>query len=203
MKKTTLGNRSNFKPSKICDVPHGASFVMLWSKLIDFLVERQLSGNALQALLRLMQEHCLHAGKENGWLIVTHKQLRNCGIRNSAIKPALDELVAAGLLRIERQGHARRGDGMPSLYRLTFLKSKFVPIAGSPYYIEPSSDWQRVPKPSPQPKVTGSRKRDPEKTAFSVSKTRPSRSRKRDPETPFSTESLGLENETPIYTAVY
>jgi len=53
------------------------------------------------------------------------------------------ELVNARLLVVEHKGRARGGDGQPSLYRLTYLKSKYVPISGSPYFIEPSNDWEK------------------------------------------------------------
>jgi hypothetical protein len=48
-----------------------------------------------------------------------------------------------GLLVVERRGRGHAGDGEPSLYRLTFLKSKCVPVAGSPYFLEPTNDWEK------------------------------------------------------------
>jgi hypothetical protein len=172
VKVNGFGNKSNFKPSKVRDVPDRESWVPIRSKLMRFLIERPLSKNAWRVLLRLMEEHCNHAGKENGFLVVTHDQFRRqCGLRGHAIKPAIDELVRAGLLRVERQGIARGHDGIPSLYRLTFLKSKFVPIAGSPYFIEPSWDGKGAPQPTLRPPVSQCRKPSPRKTGFSVSET--------------------------------
>jgi hypothetical protein len=146
--KAKFGNKSSFKPSKVRDVPAGESFVQHWSRLIESRAWRSLSRYAFLALFRLEAEHCNHAGKENGWLVVTYDQFEEWGIPRRWIKPVVTELVNAKLLVIERQGRAAKGDGVPSLYRLTYLKSKFVPVAGSPRYIEPSSDWQALEDPN-------------------------------------------------------
>jgi hypothetical protein len=146
-------DKSSFKPSKIPDVPAGESYVQHWRKLIESRAYRSLSRYAFLALTRLEAEHCAHAGKENGWLIVTYDQFAKWGVPRKWIKPALTELVDVKLLVIEREGRAAKlGHGVPALYRLTYLKSKLVPIAGAPRYVEPSGDWQafedsRVPIP--------------------------------------------------------
>jgi hypothetical protein len=147
MKSGGLGNKSSFKPGKIRDVPPNESFVQHWSKLIESRAWRSLSRYAFLALFRLEAEHCNHAGKENGWLIVTYDQFDEWGIPRKWIKPAITELVNAKLVVIERQGRAAKGDGVPTLYRLTYLKFKFVPATGSPQYFEPSSDWQVLENP--------------------------------------------------------
>jgi hypothetical protein len=103
---------------------------------------RSLSRHAFRAMLRLEAEHCNHAGKENGYLIVTYDQFVKWGIPRKWIKSALTELVNVRLLVIERQGRAAiGGDGFPTLYRLTYLKFKYEPITGSPRYYEPTNHW--------------------------------------------------------------
>jgi hypothetical protein len=142
MKK--FGDGSNFKPSKVRDVPPGMSFVQKSVALLESRAMRGLSRHAHLMLLRFEVEHCHHAGKENGYLIVTYDQFVEWGIRRNDIKTTLDELARARLLVVEHKGRARHGDGDPSLYRLTYLKAKFVPVTGSPYYLEPSNDWQKL-----------------------------------------------------------
>jgi hypothetical protein len=142
MKK--FGDGSNFKPSKVRDVAPGQPFVQRGVKLLESRAMRGLSRYAHSMLLRFEVEHCRHAGKENGYLIVTYDQFVEWGILRKFIKATIDELVNAGLLVVEHKGCAHGGDGQPSLYRLTYLKSKFVPICGSPYYLEPSNDWEKI-----------------------------------------------------------
>jgi hypothetical protein len=142
MKK--FGDGSNFKPSKVRDVPPGQPFVQKGVKLLESQAMRGLSRYAHLMLLRFEVEHCRHAGKENGYLIVTYDQFVEWGVPRKFIKATLGELETAGLLIVEHKGRARGGDGQPSLYRLTYLKSKHVPICGSPYYVEPSNDWKKI-----------------------------------------------------------
>jgi len=150
MTKFGFGDKSNFKPSKISDVPPNQPFVQHWVKLLESRAMRSLSRYGFVMLLRFEVEHCRHAGRENGYLAVTYDQFVEWGIPRHQIKPTITELVNAKLLVVERQGRAGQGNGRPSLYRLTYLKSKFVPIAGSPYYLEPSSDWQKLETAAPE-----------------------------------------------------
>ena len=141
---TKFGDRSSFKPSKIRDVPPGKSFVQHWVKLIESKAMRSLSRYGFLMLLRLEAEHCHHAAKENGYLAVRYNEFVKWGIPRKAIKSTIIELANAKLLVVEHQGRGHKGDGSPSLYRLTYLKSKFVPVAGSPTYMEPTNDWQKL-----------------------------------------------------------
>ena len=138
-----FGGNSNFKPSKIRDVPPGQPFVQLWVELLESTALRSLDRYGHLVLLRLEVEHCRHAGKENGYLIVTYDQFVDWGVPRRAIKPTIDHLVKVGLLVLEHRGRGHAGDGDPSLYRLTYLKSKFLPVAGSPYFLEPTNDWKK------------------------------------------------------------
>jgi hypothetical protein len=120
-------------------------------------------------LLRFEVEHCRHAGKENGYLVVTYDQFIDWGIPRKFINPTIAELAKAGLLVVERKGWARGGKGQPSLYRLIYLKSKYVPISGSPYYLEPSNDWEKTDT-NPPTRASGATvqypRREPKKIIF-------------------------------------
>lgn len=122
-------------------------------------------------LLRFETEHCRNAGKENGYLIVTYDQFVEWGIPRRFIKPTIAELVNAKLLVVEHRGRGHGGRGDPSLYRITYLKSKFVPGVGSPYFLEPTNDWEssKMPRPShPNPTTIGSAAVNPTKAFFWV-----------------------------------
>jgi hypothetical protein len=96
----------------------------------------------VRLLDRIELEHCAHAGRENGYLTVPYNQFVEAGIGRRFIKAAIDEAVRLGSLIVERglyRGGAKR---QPSRYRLTYLKWKFVPAAGAPYYLEPTRDWR-------------------------------------------------------------
>jgi hypothetical protein len=167
MKK--FGDRSNFKPSKISDVPPKQPFIQRWVGLLESLALRSLSRRGHLMLLRFEVEHCRNAGKENGYLVVTYDQFVEWGIPRRFIKRTIAELVYAKLLIIEHRGRGHGGRGDPSLYRLTYLKSKFVPAAGSPYFLEPTNDWEKLETaPAKSLKPNGARftRGEPNKSVF-------------------------------------
>ena len=169
MKK--FGHNSNFKPSKVFDVPPNQPFVARWVKLLESRTLRSLSRYGYLILLRFEVEHCRNAGKENGYLIVTYDQFVEWGIPRRFIKPTIGELVKAKLLVVEHRGRGYGGRGDPSLYRITYLKSKFVPAVGSPYFLEPTNDWEKLENaPSKSPKSNNGRFRrsEPNKSVFWV-----------------------------------
>src|SRR6516162_33771 len=100
---TKFGAKSNFKSSKIRDVPPQESFIQLWVRLLESTALRSLDRYGHLMLLRLEVEHCRHAGKENGWLAVTYSQFVKWGVPRRAIKPTINHLVKVGLLVVERR----------------------------------------------------------------------------------------------------
>ena len=101
------------------------------------------SIHCARLLDRLELEICAHAGHENGYLIVTYDQFVEYGIGRRFVRLAIEEAVELGLAEVTRQGLYRGGSRrQPNLYRLTYLKSKFVPTAGAPYFLEPSHEWR-------------------------------------------------------------
>jgi len=195
-------SKSSFKSSKIHDVPPGEAFIQHAAKLLTSRSWRSLSLYARQALDRLEIEHCAHAGKENGYLIVTFDDFQKWGIPRKWIKPAITELVNVNLVIIERHGLARNGNGIPSLYRLTYLKYKLMPIVGSPYYLEPTNEWRvfedpRIPIPDkPKPKNNNLSMSSRSKKSFisvpaSGTESVPSSGTEREPSKPETADPLG------------
>jgi hypothetical protein len=96
---------------------------------------RALGINSRRLLDFLMVEHGNHAGRHNGRLCATHKQLRDFGLTADSIRKAIDECVELGLLEHERGGRWG-GTNRPSRFRLTF----YADAEGSP----PTNGWKRV-----------------------------------------------------------
>jgi hypothetical protein len=136
-----MGKRTSFQSRRVTDIPVGP-WVPHSAELISSPAWRARPIHVVRLLDRIELEHCAHAGRENGYLTVPYNQFVEAGIGRRFIKAAIDEAVRLGLLIVERglyRGGARR---QPSRYRLTYLKWKFVPAAGAPYYLEPTHDWR-------------------------------------------------------------
>lgn len=72
----------------------------------------------------------------NGYLTVTYRQCVERASGARFIKGAIDEAFWLGILVVHPglyHGDAKR---QPSLCRQIYEKSKFVPAAGAPYYLE-------------------------------------------------------------------
>lgn len=81
----------------------------------------------------LLIEHCNHAGRENGNLRATHKQLRDAGMTAALIRTAIEECVRLGLIAFERGGRWAFTN-QPSRFRITFYADK----SGN----SPTNDWK-------------------------------------------------------------
>jgi hypothetical protein len=98
-------------------------------------------GNAERMVLdRLEIEHMRHAGKKNGNLICTYRDLVRYGIRRMSIAPAIRNLVAAGLMEITHQGRRSPDRSDPAHYRLTYLPTQTF---------DSTDEWREVEAPKP------------------------------------------------------
>ena len=91
---------------------------------------------ARRVLFVVVREHVRHAGKDNGRLPVTWRDLRREGVRQGGIKQALDQLQLLGLLRCTGRGRPSNGRdrGSPATWALTWL-----PIIGE---AQPTNGWK-------------------------------------------------------------
>jgi hypothetical protein len=114
----------------------GLQFVGHQPALIRVL--RELSLTARRILDCLELEHCRHGGRDNGKLICTYGEFECC-VQRSCIREGLDELVAAGLIKIVRPGRRAYADlRVPSMYRLTYLTT-----FQDGKWIEATHDWKK------------------------------------------------------------
>jgi hypothetical protein len=146
-----VSKKSSFSPSRAAKEALGNhGFVGHTPELLRSEAWRGRSIYLVRLLDYFELEHLAHAGKENGFLKATFEQLAACGISRRFIKPAINEGVARGLLKITHQG-GYRGAGRldPSRYQLTYLPWKFVPTTGAPQYLEPTNEWKNFSRAKP------------------------------------------------------
>jgi hypothetical protein len=116
-----------------------APFIWETQAMLESEAFRRLSVNAYRVIARLQVEHLAHGGLENGRLPVSFDDFVTYGIRRNAIRPAIEELVAAGFIRVEHQGRRNRGDvyGAPAEYRLTWL-----PVGTETDFQHATNEWK-------------------------------------------------------------
>ena len=131
-------------------------------QLTASLAMRALTRSAHSALLRIEIELRQHAGRCNGKLIVTKQQFVEFGLHPRMITPALRELEALGIIRIE---HGRGGNAQhyqPNRFRLNFM-------CGAVDDTEPFTDpWKRFKTIEEAKKVASAARKakDPNKVAY-------------------------------------
>jgi hypothetical protein len=102
---------------------------------------RALSRDARLALDRIMIEHMSQGGCENGRLKVTWRDFEAYGIRRGGIAKAIAELVAVGLITVEKSGRRRQSAediGEAAEYRLAWL-----PVGTPVNIVYPANQWKR------------------------------------------------------------
>jgi hypothetical protein len=119
--------------------PKTCGWIWFTHELLSSRAYRSLSGNAYRALSCIACEHMSHAGLENGRLKVTYDDFVTYGIRRNAIKGAIDELVASGLVAIARPGRHSHGEdrGIATEFRLTWL-----PVGTPEDFQWPTNQWK-------------------------------------------------------------
>jgi hypothetical protein len=139
-----MSKQSSFSPSQAAKAALGTrGWIGHPRGLLESEAWRGRSIHAVRVLDRLELEHLLHAGKENGFLTVTHRQFVEWGLSNNNVRPAIDECVHRGLIRVTHQGsYAGGAIHNPSKYQLNYLAWKFIPAIGAPQYMEPTNEWK-------------------------------------------------------------
>jgi hypothetical protein len=137
----SMAKRTSFHSRRVTDIPAGP-WVPHSAELISSPAWRARSIHVVRLLDRVELEYCAHSGRENGYLTVTYKQFVDWGIGRRFIKAAIDEAIRLGLLVVELGLYRSGARRQPSRYRLSYLKWKFVPAVGAPYYFEPTHDWR-------------------------------------------------------------
>ena len=92
-------------------------------EMLESVAYRSLNLAARNVLVRINVEHLAHGGFENGNLIVPYADFIAYGIRGPSIAPAIRQLEAFGLIRVNR-GRVFKGEHEPNIYTLTHLPTK-------------------------------------------------------------------------------
>jgi hypothetical protein len=91
-----------------------------------------------RVLDRLEVEHLRHRLQQNGALVCLYDDFVEWGVRRAAVRLAIEQAVALGFLEITRRGYpARMEVRVPSLYRLTYVKS----FQNTP---APTDEWRNL-----------------------------------------------------------
>lgn len=105
----------------------------------------RLMPNAARLILdRIILEHTLHNGKENGRLLVTYSDFERWGLRRQSVKQGIEFLSAAGLIRWEQGSFAAPDRRRPNSFTLTWFS-----VDG----YEPTNDWKRIEFPQLREKL--------------------------------------------------
>ena len=116
---TLHAKRTDGGTSNVNNPPAGKPWVWLTADMLSSLAWRSLSANGRRLIDFLLVEHCRHAGKKNGELLATYKQLREYGLTADCIRTAIIECEVLGLIECQHGGRWSKTN-KPSTYRLTF-----------------------------------------------------------------------------------
>jgi hypothetical protein len=120
--------------------PEGISWMWMTTDMLGSLTLGALGVSARRILDFLMVEYSGGAGRENGHLVATYRQLEHFGLTRADIAKGFAELIATGFVRLTKQGLRQAGGGEPSRYALTWLPTG----KGTPSAQCATNDWGTV-----------------------------------------------------------
>jgi hypothetical protein len=116
------------------------SFVAIATALLESSVWRSLGIYDRRFIDQILIVHARAGGVKNGYLRLTHLQLRAAGIEGDRIKATIDNLVRLRLLEVTHQG----GPADPSRYRATFMPHRIEEVSGRVIHYPPGNDWIEI-----------------------------------------------------------
>ena len=135
--------RAHYDPTKVAEIRKGMPFVMHSRELLASDAWTSLGINARRLINLLEIEHMNHAGRQNGYLIATYKQLERLGMNRKYISHAIQELEKKGLIIVEHRGRSKQNESYANLFTLTYLKACVKDDDNSRRYYSPSNEWKR------------------------------------------------------------
>jgi hypothetical protein len=120
--------------------PEGQNWTWMTNAMLGSITFRALGIHARRILDFLVYEHASHAGRENGNLAATYRQLERWGVTAADVRKGFAELTATGFVEVKHQGLRQAGGGEPSRYALTWLPN----LAGTSRHEVPSHAWLDV-----------------------------------------------------------
>jgi hypothetical protein len=102
--------------------PSGEPWIWLTREMVESPAWRALSKPGMRFLSRVMLEHMMHGGTENGRLICTYDQCEEFGISRKHVWGAIENVVLCGFVDVVDRGQRAFGIARrPSTYALTWL----------------------------------------------------------------------------------
>ncbi|CAM5766386.1 hypothetical protein LMIY3S_01805 [Labrys miyagiensis] len=103
--------------------PGDTNWLWLTRDMLSSPAFRQLSGNALLIVMRVAVEHLCSGGKENGRLVVTHRDFITYGVSAKAVATSIREAEALGWITVTERGRGgKAGDyRRPNCFALSWL----------------------------------------------------------------------------------
>jgi len=137
-----MSKRAKASDTKSLRPPEGIPWTWQTNVMLGSITFRALGIHARRILDFLLYEHASHAGRQNGNLGATYKQLGTWGVTAADVRKGLAELYVTGFVRLTHQGVRQAGGGDQSRYALTWLPT----LAGSAGAQQPTHDWVDVLK---------------------------------------------------------
>src|SRR6516162_11104147 len=116
------------------------SFIAIPTALLESSVWGSLGIYDRRFIDQILIVHARLGGVKNGYLRLTHLQLKAAGIKGDRIKSTVDNLVRFRLLEVTHQG----GPADPSRYRVTFLPHINQEVSGRIIHYPPGNDWIEI-----------------------------------------------------------
>ena len=135
-------SRQNARPGQTRSLrpPEGQPWTWTTNTMLGSITFRALGIHARRIMDLLNYEHASHAGRENGNLAATYRQLGTWGLTAADVRKGFAELIATGFVVVVKQGMRQDGGGEPSRYALTWLPRFATTRAEEP----PTHEWLKV-----------------------------------------------------------
>jgi hypothetical protein len=117
MGKSSSRRRSPLGP------PAGKQWAWITLDVLGSITFQALSLNARRILDFLLYEHTAHAGRENGSIGATYRQLEAWGCTPDDISKGFQELELTGFVQCTHRGLRQAGGGDHSRYEITFVST--------------------------------------------------------------------------------
>jgi hypothetical protein len=144
------------------------SFTAIPTALFESEIWKSLGLNETRLIIAIVIAHARAGGCKNGYLVLTHQQMKGRGIRGDRIKPTIKKLVGLGLLEVTHRG----GPADPARYRVTFLPHRIEEANSRVSYYPPGNEWieleleiidgrrvAREKRHTPPPRITDAQRR--------------------------------------------
>jgi hypothetical protein len=145
--KKLRNEKGSPRSDKIFEAPRqiGIPWTLKPRALTSSRVWKSLGLYELRFLTGLEDEHCSHAGTENGNLVFTFEDGVTWGIPRGQFNRTKDRLCDVKLIQVTHKGsYAGAAIKDPNRYRITYLRHTHKGVTGPPVFFFPTHDWIEI-----------------------------------------------------------